>query len=148
MPKEISTPDTLASPKWVLTYVLLIWKQDVMYFLILPLLLYFIEIRLVKSVLILAFLILAELFSILARNFLTLVILLIIMPLNASEVTFFMIIKHMQFDLSHLSISLFSLVVVLSIRDEGESILNIRLRSMTPRTIKKILLSWFEVSII
>ena len=50
----------------------------------------------------------------------------------------FMIIIHMQFDFSHLSLSFFSSKVLSSIRGEREAILNARLRSITPRTIKRL----------
>jgi hypothetical protein len=50
----------------------------------------------------------------------------------------FMIIIHMRFDFSHLSISLFSSEVLSSLRGGGESVLNARSRSITPRTIKRL----------
>jgi hypothetical protein len=59
-------------------------------------------------------------------------------PLNASGMALFMIIIHMRFDFSHLSISLFSSEVLSSLRGGGESVLNARSRSITPRTIKRL----------
>jgi hypothetical protein len=59
-------------------------------------------------------------------------------PLNASGMALFMIIIHMRFYFSHLSISLFSSEVLSSLRGGGESVLNARSRSITPRTIKRL----------
>ena len=44
----------------------------------------------------------------------------------------------MRFDFSHLSISLFPSKVLSSTRSEGDSVLNTRSRSITPRTIKRL----------
>ncbi|EXB44572.1 hypothetical protein L484_001289 [Morus notabilis] len=60
---------------------------------------------------------------------------------------FFMIIIHMQFDFSHLSISLFSSEVLLSVRGGDESTLNVRSRSMTPRNINMFSLKLEQFSI-
>ena len=69
------------------------------------------------------------------RNYLTVFIVSDIVPMNAYGMTFLMIIKHMRFDFSHLSISLFSSEELSTVRSAGEETLNVRSRSMTSRTI-------------
>ena len=106
-----------------------------MYSLMFPLPLYLIEMRFSKSVLVSDFSLLENLFLIPYRNSLVVFIVLDIVPLNAYGMAFLMIIKHMRFDFSHLSISLFSSEELSSVRCAGEETLNARSRSMTPRTI-------------
>ena len=106
-----------------------------MYSLMFPLPLYLIEMRFVKSVLVSDFSFLTNLFLISSRNYLVIFIVSDIVPLNASRMAFLMIIKHMRFDFSRLSISLFSSKKLSLVRGAGEKTLNARSRSMTPRTI-------------
>ena len=82
------------------------WDISIMYSLILPLPVYHIEIRLVKSVPISTFSFLTNLCLICARNSLAVVAFSVIESLNAYGMAFFMIMIHMWFDLSHFSISL------------------------------------------
>ena len=106
-----------------------------MYSLMFPLPLYLIEMRFAKSVLVSDFSFLANLFLISSRNSLAVFIVYDIVPLNTSGMAFLWIIKHMRFDFSHLSISLFLSEELSTVRGAGEETLNARSRSMTPRTI-------------
>ena len=70
------------------------WDISMIYSLILPFSLYFIEIRQVKSVLISVFSFLTKLFSTSWTNFLAVAVVSNIVPLNPFGATFLMIIKH------------------------------------------------------
>ena len=80
---------------------------------------------------------LTKLCSIYTRKSLAIVVFSDIEPLNAFRMAFFMIMMHMSFDLFHLSISFLSSRILLSVRGERESTLNVKSISMTTRTIKR-----------
>lgn len=105
------------------------------YSLMFPLPLYLMEIRLAKSVLVSAFSIVANLFSMSSRNPLAVVMSSDIVPVNAYGMAFFMIIILMRFDLSHLSMSRFASAELVSVKGARQGTLNARSISMTPRTI-------------
>ena len=106
-----------------------------MYSRMFPLPLYFIEIKLCKSVLVSALSFFTKRFSISVRNSLALVILSDTAPLNASGMPRLMIIRLMRFERSHFSKFLLSSGELASVREAGCSIRSARSKSMQPRTI-------------
>src|SRR4051812_23334222 len=106
-----------------------------MYSLTFPLPLNFIQISLLRRVLVSALSFFAERFSISARKSLALVIPSDTVPLKASGMPRLMIIRLRRFERSHFSKSFLWSGVLAAVREGGCSVLNARSRSMQPRTM-------------